>query len=181
MLPSRLASTGYALPGTVLAIGILVPFTQLDFAINDVAEYFGFEGPGLILTGSVFILVCAFCIRFAAIAIGSIENSYKRISPSLDMASVTLGLTPKALLARVHVPLLRKGIFAGLLLVFIECMKELPAALLLRPIGFENLATYVFQFVSDEQLEHGALAAIVIVLVVLVPLIYLNRSLEQEK
>ncbi len=73
MLPSRLASTGYALPGTVLAIGILVPFTQFDFAINDVAQFFGFEEPGLIFTGSTFIIVCAFCIRFAAIAIGSIE------------------------------------------------------------------------------------------------------------
>ncbi|GIU22026.1 iron ABC transporter permease [Shewanella schlegeliana] len=179
-LPSRLASTGYALPGTVLAIGILVPFTQLDFAINDLAEYLGFEGPGLILTGSSFIIVCAFTIRFAAIAIGSIENSYKRISPSLDMAGITMGLKPLGLLRLVHIPLLRKGIFAGLLLVFIECMKELPAALLLRPIGFENLATYVYQFVSDEQLEHGALAAIVIVLVGLIPLIYLNRSLEHD-
>ncbi|WOT05787.1 ABC transporter permease [Shewanella youngdeokensis] len=179
MLPSRLASTGYALPGTVLAIGVLVPFTQLDFAINDLASYFGLSEPGLVLSGSAFILIAAFSIRFAAIAIGSIENSYKRISPSLDMASVTLGLSPQSLLTKVHIPLLRKGIFAGLLLVFIECMKELPAALLLRPIGFENLATYVFQFVSDEQLEHGALAAIVIVLVGLVPLIYLNRSLEQ--
>ncbi|WP_108944430.1 ABC transporter permease [Shewanella halifaxensis] len=180
MLPSRLASTGYALPGTVLAIGILVPFTQFDFAINDVAQFFGFEEPGLIFTGSTFIIVCAFCIRFAAIAIGSIENSYKRISPSLDMAGITMGLKPSGLLRLVHIPLLRKGIFAGLLLVFIECMKELPAALLLRPIGFENLATYVFQFVSDEQLEQGALAAIVIVLVGLIPLIYLNRSLEQD-
>ena len=180
ILPSRLASTGYALPGTVLAIGILVPFTQLDFAINDVVEYFGFTGPGLILSGSSFIIISAFTIRFAAIAIGSIESSYKRISPSLDMAGITMGLKPLGLLRLVHMPLLRKGIFAGLLLVFIECMKELPAALLLRPIGFENLATYVFQFVSDEQLEHGALAAIVIVLVGLVPLIYLNRSLEQD-
>ncbi|GIU29398.1 iron ABC transporter permease [Shewanella sp. MBTL60-007] len=180
ILPSRLASTGYALPGTVLAIGILVPFTQLDFAINDLANYLGFEEPGLILTGSSFIIVCAFTIRFAAIAIGSIENSYKRISPSLDMAGITMGLKPLGLLKQVHIPLLRKGIFAGLLLVFIECMKELPAALLLRPIGFENLATYVYQFVSDEQLEQGALAAIVIVLVGLVPLIYLNRSLEHD-
>lgn len=180
ILPSRLASTGYALPGTVLAIGILVPFTMLDFAVNDLYEYFGQAGPGLVFTGSVFIIIFAFCIRFSAIAIGSVENSYKRISPSLDMAAITMGLKPKALLWRVHMPLLRKGIFAGLLLVFIECMKELPAALLLRPVGFENLATYVFQFVSDEQLEHGALAAIVIVLVGLVPLIYLNRSLEQE-
>jgi len=180
LLPSRLVSTGYALPGTVLAIGILVPLTYLDFAVNDLYEYLGHRGPGLIFTGSVFVLIFAFCIRFSAIAIGSVESSYKRISPSLDMAAITMGLTPWALLCRVHIPLLRRGIFAGLLLVFIECMKELPAALLLRPVGFENLATYVFQFVSDEQLEHGALAAIVIVLVGLVPLIYLNRSLEQE-
>ncbi|MGI2206867.1 ABC transporter permease [Shewanella baltica] len=179
-LPSRLASTGYALPGTVLAIGVLVPLTVLDFAINDLADLLGLNGPGLILTGSVVALIFAFCVRFVAIAIGSVESSYKRISPSLDMVSLTMGQDPRQLLQRVHLPLLGKGLFAGALLVFIESMKELPAALLLRPIGFENLATYVFQFVSDEKLEHGALAAIVIVLVGLVPLIYLNRSLEQH-
>lgn len=179
-LPSRLASTGYALPGTVLAIGVLVPLTLLDFAINDIADWLGMTGPGLLLTGSTAALVFAFCVRFVAIAIGSVESSYKRISPSLDMVSLTLGQSPRRLLQRVHLPLLTKGLFAGALLVFIESMKELPAALLLRPIGFENLATYVFQFVSDEKLEHGALPAIVIVLVGLVPLIYLNRSLEQD-
>ncbi|MCB2380675.1 iron ABC transporter permease [Shewanella sp. SR1] len=179
-LPSRLASTGYALPGTVLAIGVLVPLTMLDFAINDLADLLGLDGPGLILTGSVVALIFAFCVRFVAIAIGSVESSYKRISPSLDMVSLTMSQSPRQLLQRVHLPLLGKGLFAGALLVFIESMKELPAALLLRPIGFENLATYVFQFVSDEKLEHGALAAIVIVLVGLVPLIYLNRSLEQH-
>lgn len=179
-LPSRLASTGYALPGTVLAIGVLVPLTMLDFAINDLADLLGLDGPGLILTGSVVALIFAFCVRFVAIAIGSVESSYKRISPSLDMVSLTMGQDPRQLLQRVHLPLLGKGLFAGALLVFIESMKELPAALLLRPIGFENLATYVFQFVSDEKLEHGALAAIVIVLVGLVPLICLNRSLEQH-
>lgn len=179
-LPSRLASTGYALPGTVLAIGVLVPLTMLDFAINDLADLLGLDGPGLILTGSVVALIFAFCVRFVAIAIGSVESSYKRISPSLDMVSLTMGQGPRQLLQRVHLPLLGKGLFAGALLVFIESMKELPAALLLRPIGFENLATYVFQFVSDEKLEHGALAAIVIVLVGLVPLICLNRSLEQH-
>ena len=179
-LPSRLASTGYALPGTVLAIGVLVPLTMLDFAINDLADLLGLDGPGLILTGSVVALIFAFCVRFVAIAIGSVESSYKRISPSLDMVSLTMGQGPRQLLQRVHLPLLGKGLFAGALLVFIESMKELPAALLLRPIGFENLATYVFQFVSDEKLEHGALAAIVIILVGLVPLIYLNRSLEQH-
>ncbi len=179
LFPSRLASTGYALPGTVLAIGVLSPLSHLDFAIDDIYIFFGQQGPGLLFSGSVFVLVFAFVVRFAAIAIGSVESSYKRISPTLDMASITMGLKPRLLLWRVHLPLLQKGIFTGLLLVFIESMKELPAALLLRPVGFENLATYVFQFVSDEQLELGALAAIVIVLVGLVPLIYLNRSLEQ--
>lgn len=180
-LASRLSSTGYALPGTVLAIGVLVPLTYADFAINDLMAWFGAKGPGLLFTGSVFALIFAFCVRFIAIAIGSLESSYKRISPSLDMASITLGQSPRQLLRNVHLPLLRKGMFTGALLVFIESMKELPAALLLRPIGFENLATNVFQFVSDEKLEHGALAAIVIVLVGLVPLIYLNRSLEQSR
>lgn len=180
-LPSRLASLGYALPGTVLAIGVLIPLTWLDFGLNHLADWLGFKGPGLFFTGSVVALIFAFCVRFVAIAIGSVESSYKRISPSLDRVSVTLGQRPRQLLTRVHLPLLAKGLFAGALLVFIESMKELPAALLLRPIGFENLATFAFQYVSDEKLEYGALAAIVIVLVGLVPLIYLNRSLEQQR
>lgn len=119
-LPSRLASTGYALPGTVLAIGVLVPLTMLDFAINDLADLLGLNGPGLILTGSVVALIFAFCVRFVAIAIGSVESSYKRISPSLDMVSLTMGQGPRQLLQRVHLPLLGKGLFAGALLVFIE-------------------------------------------------------------
>jgi iron(III) transport system permease protein len=125
-------------------------------------------------------LVFAFCVRFIAISIGSIESSYKRLSPSLDMACQTMGKFPSELLLKIHLPLLKRGIFTGALLVFIESMKELPASLLLRPIGFENLATYVFQFVSDERLEQGALAAITIVFVGLIPLIYLNYSLESD-
>ncbi|GLS82366.1 ABC transporter permease [Paraferrimonas haliotis] len=175
----RIGSMGYAIPGTVLAIGVLIPLTALDFAINDLADYMAWQRPGLWLSGGTFALVLAFSVRFCAITIGSVENSYKRISPSLDMASITMGSGPWRLLGRVHFPLLRKGLLAGSLLVFIESMKELPAALLLRPIGFENLATYVYQFVSDEMLEQGALPAIVIVLVGLVPIILLNRSLEQ--
>ncbi|MBB1268615.1 iron ABC transporter permease [Shewanella sp. SR44-3] len=176
-----LATTGYALPGTVLAIGVLVPLTMLDFAINDVYQWLGEKGPGLVLTGSLVALVFAFCIRFLAISIGSIEASYKRLSPSLDMACLTMGRTPLQMLTKVHLPLLYKGIFTGALLVFIESMKELPATLLLRPIGFENLASHVFQLVSDERLEQGALAAITIVLVGLIPLIYLNFFLEDAK
>ncbi|AZQ09350.1 ABC transporter permease [Shewanella khirikhana] len=178
--PARLGATGYALPGTVLAIGVLGPLTWLDFGINDLCAWLGLDGPGLLFTGSSAALVFAFCVRFAAIAIGGIENSWRRLSPSLDMAALSMGKGPVALFFKVHLPLLRTGILASLLLVFIEAMKELPAALLLRPIGFENLATHVFEFVSDERLEQGALAAVVIVLVGLIPLIFLNRSLEKE-
>ncbi|MBO1518132.1 ABC transporter permease [Oceanisphaera pacifica] len=180
VLPMRLASMGYALPGTVLAIGVLVPLTSLDFAINDAALWLGVTEPGLLFTGTMIAIAFGYLVRFGAMAIGSVESSLGKVSPSLDMVTQTMGYSPSAMMMKVHMPLIRKGMLAGALLVFIECMKELPAALLLRPFNFQTLATYVYQFVSDEQLELGALPAIAIVLVGLVPLIFLNRSLEQQ-
>lgn len=179
-MPLRLASMGYALPGTVLAIGVLVPLTGLDFAINDLALWLGLAEPGLVFTGTMTAIAFGYLVRFGAMAVGAVESSINKVSPSLDMVTQTLGYGPGAMIMKVHMPLIRKGMLAGTLLVFIECMKELPAALLLRPFNFQTLATYVYQFVSDEQLELGALPAIVIVLVGLVPLIFLNRSLEQH-
>lgn len=180
VVPMRLASMGYALPGTVLAIGVLVPLTSLDFAINDAALWLGVTEPGLLFTGTMTAIAFGYLVRFGAMAIGSVESSLSKVSPSLDMVTQTMGYSPGAMMMKVHMPLIRKGMLAGALLVFIECMKELPAALLLRPFNFQTLATYVYQFVSDEQLELGALPAIVIVLVGLIPLIFLNRSLEQQ-
>ncbi|MDM5059091.1 ABC transporter permease [Aeromonas rivipollensis] len=178
LLPLRIAATGYAMPGTVLAIGVLVPLTALDFGLNDLAEWLGMQGPGLLLTGTLTAIVFGYLVRFVAIAIGSVESSMGKVSPSLDMAARSLGQGTGGMLRRVHLPLVRRGLFAGAMLVFIESMKELPAALLLRPFNFETLATHVYQFVSDEMLERGALGAIVIVLVGLVPLIWVNRSLD---
>ncbi|MGN4999634.1 ABC transporter permease [Aeromonas sp. 61P] len=178
LLPLRIAAMGYAMPGTVLAIGVLVPLTALDFAINDLAEWLGRQGPGLLLTGTITAIVFGYLVRFVAIAIGSVESSMGKISPSLDMAARSLGQGDGGMLRRVHLPLVRRGLFAGAMLVFIESMKELPAALLLRPFNFDTLATHVYQFVSDEMLERGALGAIVIVLVGLLPLIWVNRSLD---
>lgn len=178
LLPLRIAAMGYAMPGTVLAIGVLVPLTALDFAINDLADWLGRQGPGLLLTGTITAIVFGYLVRFVAIAIGSVESSMGKISPSLDMAARSLGQGDGAMLRRVHLPLVRRGLFAGAMLVFIESMKELPAALLLRPFNFDTLATHVYQFVSDEMLERGALGAIVIVLVGLLPLIWVNRSLD---
>lgn len=179
VMPSRLSAMGYAVPGTVLAIGVLIPFGWLDIQINDLMLWLGMQGPGLLFSGTMIALIAGYLVRFSAIAVGAVESSINKVSPSLDMVSRTLGQTPAKMVRKVHIPLIRKGCLAAILLVFIEAMKELPAALILRPFNFETLATYVYQFVSDEMLEYGALPAIVIVLVGLVPLIFLNRSLEQ--
>lgn len=179
-LPLRLAGFGYAVPGTVLAIGVLGPLTGLDFWLNDLWRWLGLAPPGLLLTGSLLALVFAYVVRFVAVALGAIESSLAKVPPSLDMVTRTLGEGPAGLLRRIHLPLIRKGLVAAGLLIFIEAMKELPAALLLRPFNVETLATQVYQYVKDEQLELGALPAILIVLVGLVPLLCINRYLEHK-
>ncbi|MBL4262036.1 ABC transporter permease [Vibrio fluvialis] len=176
----RLSSMGYAVPGTVLAIGVMVPVLTLDHAVNDVAKAMQWGRPGLIFSGTMFAIIFALIVRFSAVAIGSIESSLNKISPSLDMAARTMGCQANAMLWRVHVPLVRRGALIAGLLVFIESMKELNAALLLRPFNFETLATYVYNYASDEHLELAALPAVLLVLVGLIPLVVVNRSLEQN-
>lgn len=174
----RLASMGYAVPGTVLAIGVMVPVLFMDHLVNDIAKAMEWGRPGLIFSGSMFAIIFAMVVRFSAVAIGSIESSLGKISPSLDMASRTMGCNSNQMLWRVHFPLVRRGALVAGLLVFIESMKELNAALLLRPFNFETLATYVYNFASDEHLELAALPAVLLVLVGLIPLVLINRSLE---
>lgn len=176
----RFASTGYAVPGTVLAIGVMVPVIVLDHSVNDIAKWFGWQRPGLLFSGTVFAMIFALVVRFSAVAIGSIESGLNKVSPSLDMAARTMGCKPNSMLTRVHLPLVRRGILVALLLVFIESMKELNAALLLRPFNFETLATHVYNYASTEQLELAALPAILLVIVGLVPLVLINRSLENS-
>jgi iron(III) transport system permease protein len=178
--PMRLASMGYAVPGTVLAIGVMVVVISLDHFVNDIAKQMQWGRPGLLFSGSMFALIVALVVRFSAVAIGSVESSLNKISPSLDMASRTMGCNANKMLWRVHLPMIRKGVLIAGLLVFIESMKELNAALLLRPFNFETLATYVYNFASDEQLELAAMPAVLLVLVGLIPLIIVNRSLEQN-
>ncbi|SUC08829.1 Fe(3+) transport system permease protein FbpB [Pasteurella canis] len=173
----QLSSLGYAVPGTVLAIGILIPYTSADHLLNTLFKSLGISPVGLIFSGSMFALLSAYTIRFSAMAIGGIETSFQKISPSLDMASRTLGHNGFRMLRLVHMPLLSKGILTALMMVFIETMKELNASLLLRPFNFDTLATHVFTFTSDEQLEQAALPAIALVLVGLLPVIWLTRSL----
>ncbi|WP_104046387.1 ABC transporter permease [Vibrio jasicida] len=176
----RLSSLGYAVPGTVLAIGVMVAVLFMDHRVNDIAKAMEWGRPGLIFSGSMFALIFAMVVRFSAVAIGSVESNLNKISPSLDMASRTMGCTPNTMLWRVHFPLVKRGALIAGLLVFIESMKELNAALLLRPFNFETLATYVYNFASDEHLELAALPAVLLVLVGLIPLVVVNRSLEQS-
>lgn len=178
-LPMRLAALGYAVPGTVLAIGIMVAVLTLDHSVNDIAKLMEWGRPGLIFSGTMFALIFALTVRFSAVAVGSVESSLAKVSPNLDMAARTMGCNSTQMLKRVHLPLVMRGALIAGLLVFIESMKELNASILLRPFNFETLATYVYNYVSDQQLELAALPAILLVLVGLIPLILVNRSLEK--
>ena len=118
----------------------------------------------------------AFVIRFAAIANGAVNSGYQQIHNNLDMAAKSLNSRRLEIIKRIHLPLLKPSIITALLLVFIECVKELPASLLLRPFDFETLATFTYQSASDEQLEHGALAALLIIIVSLIPIFVLSKT-----
>ena len=175
-IQQQLASLGYAIPGTVLAIAILIPLAGMDLWINDVWLALGGEQLGLVLSGTSFALVLAFVIRFAAIANGSIESGYQQMSPSLDLAGKSLGSSRNGIFYRIHLPILTPVTLSASLLVFIECVKELPAALLLRPFDFETLSTFVYQYASDEQLEHVASASLLIIIVSLLPILFISRT-----
>uniref|UniRef100_UPI003736F06D ABC transporter permease n=1 Tax=Thalassotalea litorea TaxID=2020715 RepID=UPI003736F06D len=178
--PGQLASMGYALPGTVLAIGVIIPMTALELWGNDILEQWFDWQPGLFLTGTTFAIVFAYVVRFCAIPIGAVQESMGNISPHLDQASRSMGSGFTRTAMHIHLPLLKRILLTSGLLVFIESMKELPAALLLRPFGFETLATYVYQYVSDEQLEQASLAALSIVILGLIPLLIVNRMSQQS-
>ncbi|WP_334176386.1 iron ABC transporter permease [Pseudoxanthobacter sp.] len=175
-LAAALASIGYAMPGTVLAVGILLPLSGLDAMLaRFLRDQFGLAA-GLVLAGSGAGLVYAYCVRFLAVSAGTLETGLGRLSPHLDMAARTLGRTAGGALRDVLVPLLRPSLATAGLIVFVEAMKELPATVLLRPFNFETLATVVFNAASQERFENGALAALAIVAAGLVPVVVLARA-----
>jgi iron(III) transport system permease protein len=177
----RFASLGYAIPGAVLAVGVLTVLAGVDNTVDRIMERsFGID-TGLLLSGTVFALLFAYTVRFLALSHGTLEAGLGRVRPSLDMAARTLGRTPGQVLREVHAPLVRGSLLTAALLVFVDCMKELPATLILRPFNFETLATHVYQFASDELLEQSALAALSIVLVGLIPVLLLSRSISRAR
>lgn len=175
LLALRTGSLGYAIPGTVLAIGLLVPIAWFDDGANTVLALVGLE-PRMVLMGSAGALVLAYVVRFLAISAGGIEAGLARISPSLDQAGASLGHGPGTVLRRVHLPLLRPALAAAALLVFVDAMKELPATLLLRPLNFETLATWLYAEASRGTYEEGAVAALLIVAAGLLPVVLLART-----
>jgi iron(III) transport system permease protein len=180
-LAARMSSLGYALPGAVLAIGVIIPLAAFDNSVDAFMQrHFGF-GTGLLLSGTPFALVFAYCVRFLAVSTGSVEASLAKITPSMDMASRSLGHSPLQTLCRVHLPLIRGGLLTAVLVVFVDAMKELPATLILRPFNYDTLATYVYQYASDEKLETSALSAMLIVLVGIVPVILLSRTITATR
>jgi iron(III) transport system permease protein len=172
------ASLGYAVPGTVLALALLSPLVAVDNIINEAARLMGLTAPGLILAGSGAALVCAYTVRFLAIAIGLAQAGLARIPGDLDDAARAAGAHPADLVRSIHLPLLRPALWGATLLVFVDCLKELPATLLLRPLNTETLSTYIYQFATRGSFEEGSLAALIIVLVGIVPVIRMVRAAD---
>jgi len=178
---AKLAHLGYALPGAVLAIGVIIPFAAFDNTLDSWMRDTFDISTGLLLSGTPFAILFAYSVRFLAVSSGSIESSLAKVTPSMDMASRSLGANSFDTLKRVHLPLIRTGLLTALLVVFVDSMKELPATLILRPFNFDTLATAVYQFASDEKLEAAAPGSLLIVLVGIIPVILLSRTITATR
>jgi iron(III) transport system permease protein len=173
-----LAGLGYAIPGTVLALGLMTPLIGVDTVIGSLWRSLTGQRVGLLLMGAAGGIVIAYMIRFLPIATGSLSAGLDRVSPGLEDAARTLGASRRDLVWRIQLPLMRPAIASAALLVFVDCIKELPATLLLRPLNTETLATLVYGHASRGAFEAGSLAALLIVLVGLIPVIQLVRTAE---
>ncbi|MEM9251365.1 MAG: iron ABC transporter permease [Planctomycetota bacterium] len=172
---------GYALPGTVVGVGLLIPLTSMDHALNGVLrQAFGWQ-PGLVLTGTVAAVVIGYQTRFLAVALAMVAPGLERIRPAMDDAARTLGTSGARLIARVHLPLMRGSLMAALLLVFVECVKELPATLMLRPFNFDTLAVRAYQLASDERLDEASIAALAIIAIGTLPTALLAAALSRSR
>jgi iron(III) transport system permease protein len=174
-----IAGLGYAVPGTVLALGLLSPLVAIDEAINWVTRTLAGVSVGLVLAGSSAAVVIAYAVRFLAIATGFAQSGLARISHELDDAARVVGTRPSGVVWSIQLPLMRPALWGAALLVFVDCLKELPATLLLRPLNVETLSTYIYQFATRGDFEEGALAALIIVLVGIFPVIRMVRHADE--
>ena len=178
---TRFASIGYAVPGAVLAVGVIIPLGAFDNAVDAAMESTFGISTGLILSGTVGAIMFGYLVRFLALSFGTLEASLGKITPNMDGAARTLGQSASATLRRIHLPMMRGSLLTAAILVFVDCMKELPMTMLLRPFNFDTLATHVHQLASDELLEESALAALAIVASGILPVILLSRSIARSR
>lgn len=176
---TQFAGFGYAIPGAVIAVGVLIPMAAFDNALDGwMRASFGVS-TGLLLTGSLAALVFAYAVRYLAVALKTVEASFARIPPSLDEAARSLGQGAWGALWRVQLPLLRPGLLTAAILVFADLMKELPATMIVRPFNFETLAVRTFRLAQDSRIEEAATSALLIVAVGIIPVILLSRALNR--
>lgn len=180
-LATRLASMGYAIPGTVIAIGVLIPFAWLDNQLNHWSSALFNTKLGLIFSGSLFILLFAYNVRFLAVSLQTVDAGLGKIKPTIDNAGRSLGLKPSAVLWKLHMPLMKGTLLTAVLLVFVDVLKELPATLILRPFNFNTLAVRTYELASDERLAEAGLPALMIVATGIIPVILLSRSISQAR
>lgn len=176
----QFAGMGYALPGTIIAIGVMLPLMWLDHRLNELADGMGLGKPGLLFSGTIVVLLAAYCVRFLAVALSSVQSGLGQINPSLDEAARGMGRNSWQVLGQVHIPLMRSSVLTAMLVVFVDVLKELPATLMLRPFDFNTLAVRAYELASDEQLVEAAPASLMIVAVGLLPVLLLNRAISRR-
>lgn len=177
----RVVATGYAVPGTVIAVGVIVPLAWIDNNVDSLMRSNFDMSTGLLLSGSLFALMFAYMVRFLAVSIQTVESGLLKIRRSMDEAARSLSYAPSEILLRVHLPLMKGTVLTAMLIVFVDVMKELPATLILRPFDFNTLAVRAFELASDERLADSSTAALAIVAVGLLPVILLSRSIGASR
>lgn len=178
---TRIGSMGYAIPGSVIAVGILIPFGWMDNTVDSfLRENFGISS-GLILSGTIFALIFAYVVRFLAVAFNTVEASLGKITTSMDEAAQGMGYKYGNILGKVHMPMMKGSLFAAIMLVVVDVIKELPATIIVRPFNFDTLAVQVYRLASDERLAESSGAALAIVLVGLIPVFILSRSIAKTR
>ena len=170
------ASLGYAIPGAVIAVGVLLPLAFADRGLNLLSRQVLGIPTGLLLSGTAFALVLAYTVRFLAVGMANVAPGLAAIDPAMDASARILGARPRDVLWRIHLPMLRAPALTAGIVAFVEVLKELPATLLIRPFNFDTLAIGVYRFASDERLAQAAVGSILIVIVSLLPVILLSRT-----
>ncbi len=178
---ARISGMGYAIPGAAIAVGILVPIGALDNAIDHWMQANLNLSTGLLLSGTMTVLIFAYLVRYLAVSLSSIQSSLSKISPNLDEASRSLGYTPLETLSQIHIPLLWRGILTAAMILFVDVMKELPATMVIRPFNLDTLAVRVYHLASDERLAQASGPALALIVIGMIPVVFLSWQISRDR